>query len=199
MARPKRPPAGSAWKSLFNGRDLTDWNITNFGGEGDVYVQDGQLILDFGASLTGVTFKKPTPKIDYEVQLDAMRVDGSDFFCGFTFPVKDSFCSLIVGGWGGGIVGLSSLDDFDASENATTSYQEFRKGKWYSIKLRVRPDRIKVWIDKKMIIDEEIRGRKISIRDEVDLSKPFGFATWETRGALRNIQIRSLKPAVLEK
>ena len=47
------------------------------------------------------------PKINYEVALDAMRVSGSDFFCGLTVPVNDSFCSLIVGGWGGGLGGVS--------------------------------------------------------------------------------------------
>lgn len=61
------------------------------------------------------------PVMNYELSLEAMRVDGSDFFCGLTFPVGSNFCSFIVGGWGGGVVGLSSLNSEDASQNETTN------------------------------------------------------------------------------
>ena len=64
--------------------------------------------------------KETFPKVDYEVNLDAKRVAGNDFFCGITFPVGKRFCSLIVGGWGGATVGLSSIDGKDAAENETT-------------------------------------------------------------------------------
>ena len=57
---------------------------------------------------------------DYEVTLEAMRVDGNDFFCGMTFPAGKDPCTLIVGGWGGTVVGLSSINGMDASENETT-------------------------------------------------------------------------------
>ena len=93
------------------------------------------------------------PRYRLEVELEAMRVEGSDFFCGLTFPIKDEFCSLIVGGWGGGVVGLSSVDGSDASENETTGYREFEKGKWYPIKLRVTDQRITAWIDGKEEVD----------------------------------------------
>jgi hypothetical protein len=36
--------------------------------------------------------------------------------------------------------------------------------------------------------------RKISIRDEVDLCRPFGIATWCTEGRVRNLRIRRLTP-----
>ena len=100
------------WISLFDGKTLKGWEATKFGGEGDVTVKDGQLILDFGADLTGVHTKRKLPKINYEVELEAMRVDGSDFFCGFTFPVNDSFCSLIVGGWVAGFAGSPVSTDW---------------------------------------------------------------------------------------
>jgi hypothetical protein len=48
--------------------------------------------------------------MNYEIKLEAKKVTGNDFFCGMTFPVGDSFCSFIVGGWGGPVVGLSSID-----------------------------------------------------------------------------------------
>jgi len=151
--------------------------------------------LDFGsADLTGVTWTGDVPRMDYEVSLEAMRVDGYDFFCGLTFPVKDSCCSLIVGGWGGSLVGISSFDDMDASENETTEYMEFENGRWYRIRLRVTEGRIEAWIDDTQVIDAQPGDRKISVRSEVDLSQPFGLAAWNTKAALRDIRIRRLEP-----
>ena len=83
--------------------------------------------------LTGVSYTNELPRIDYEVSLEAMKIDGSDFFCGLTFPVDNAFCSFIAGGWGGGVVGLSSIDGMDASENETTKYMKFDASRWYPI------------------------------------------------------------------
>src|SRR6187397_1050193 len=96
---------------LFDGKSLDGWKITPFGGEGEVTVKDGAIVMEMGNDMTGITWTKPFPKMDYEVSLEAMRVAGGDFFCGLTFPVNDKPCSLIIGGWGGGTVGLSSIDD----------------------------------------------------------------------------------------
>ena len=95
---------------------------------------------------------------------------------------------MICGGWGGGVVGLSSIDGEDASENDTTKYKKFDSGKWYDIRVRVTKSRISAWIDKEKIIDEPLEGRKISIRSEVEESKPLGIATWKTTGAIRKIE-----------
>lgn len=182
----------SKWVSLFNGNDLTDWTITDFGGQGEVYVEDGQLFLEQGIALTGVHTDRSLPKTNYEVELKAMRVLGSDFFCGLTFPVGEDFCSLIVGGWGGGVCGLSSLDGLDASENETLQYIQLVKEKWYDIRLKVVPGRIQVWLDGKTLIDQDVTDRKISVRQEVELSRPFGIASWQTTAAIKDFRIREI-------
>ncbi len=180
------------WKPLFDGKSLDGWKLTNFGGEGDVEVKDGKILMEFGSSLTGITYTKDFPKTNYEVSLEAMRIDGNDFFCGMTFPVADSHCSFILGGWGGAVVGLSSIDDRDASENDTTQYYKFDSDKWYKIRLRVTPEKIEAWIDGKVWVDQDIVGKKISTRNEVDLSKPFGISCYETRTGLRHLKLREL-------
>jgi hypothetical protein len=179
-------------KSLFDGKSLQGWKKSDFAGTGEVEVKDGQIILDTGNDMTGITWTNELPLINYEVTLEAMRVDGSDFFCGLTFPVNKDPCSLIIGGWGGGVVGLSSIDGSDASENETTTFTSFKNGQWYRIKLRVTEPKIEAWIDDKKVVDVKITGRRLSIRIEVEASKPFGFATWRTTGALRNIKLRQL-------
>src|ERR1051326_1907706 len=164
-------PNTADWVNLFDGKTLQGWAISDFSGHGEVHVADGKLILGNGV-MTGVTWTNDIPRMNFEVEMDAMRVDGSDFFCGLTFPVGESPCSLIVGGWGGGVVGLSSLDGEDAANNETTKYMSFENGRWYRIRVRVEPTSIQAWIDGDKLVDVATTGRKISIRSEVELSVP---------------------------
>jgi hypothetical protein len=129
--------------------------------------------------------------MNYEIALDAMRLMGSDFFCGLTVPVGDTFCSLIVGGWGGSLIGISSLDGMDASENETTKFAEFQSGRWYRIRLRVTQKKIEGWIDKEKLIDVAIGERKIALRPgDIEMCKPLGVAAWQTSSALREMKYR---------
>ncbi len=188
------PPDGDGWQSLFDGKTLAGWRVTQFAGAGEVEIKSGVIVLGMGSPFTGIGWTNEIPKMNYEVALDAMRVDGSDFFCGLTFPVADSFCSLICGGWGGAITGLSSLDGLDASENEATKFVNFGAGRWYRIRLRVTEKKIEVWIDGKKLIDVETIGRKVSLRPgDIEMSKPFGIASWQTTGALREIKVRRVE------
>jgi hypothetical protein len=179
-------------RALFDGKTLAGWKVTNFGGEGEVKVEDGMILLDFGSSLTGITYQGKLPTTNYEISLEAQRLDGNDFFCGLTFPVAKSHCSLILGGWAGSVVGLSSIDGQDASQNETTRFMSFKSKKWYRVRVRVEPEQIQAWVDDEKIVDQNIKDRAISTRVEVDLSKPLGIAAFETRAALRNIRLREL-------
>ena len=182
------------WKTLFDGNTLTGWKVTDFAGHGDVRVENGKLILAMGAALTGINWTNPLPRMDYEIALEAMKVDGSDFFCGLTFPVAETYCSFIVGGWGGGVVGISSIDGQDASMNETTKYMGFEKGRWYKIRVRVTRNKIEAWIDQEKMVDLDTTERKITMRyGEIELSKPLGIATWVTTAALRDIKMRSVE------
>lgn len=178
---------------LFDGKSLEGWEITNFGPQGPVYVSGGEIILGMGDGCTGITWKNSFPEINYKVTLDAKKVDGNDFFCGMTFPVGKNPCTLIIGGWGGTTVGLSSINGLDASENETTILQKFEKGRWYSINLIVKSDTIKALIDNVVVINFVIGDKKLSIRPEVELSKPFGITSWNTTAALRNIKVERVE------
>ena len=198
-ATPKEPKEAdvkekdSRWQRLFDGKELGHWKSTSFGGEGEAKVENGQLVLTHGETLTGVTWQGPVPaKMNYEIELDAQRVDGSDFFCGLTFPVNNDSASLILGGWGGGVCWISCIDDNDAARNDTTSVHAFKTGQWYHVRLRITPDRIEAWVDKEQIVDADIKGKKISVRGEVEASQPLGIATYQTTGAIKNIRLRKL-------
>ena len=178
---------------LFNGTTLDGWEITNFGPQGPVYVSGDKIILGMGDGCTGITWKKEFPAINYEVTLDAMRVNGTDFFCGMTFPVGKDPCSLIIGGWGGATVGLTSINGLDASENETTRLMRFENNQWYNICLVVKENEIKAWIDSVLVVDLITEGKQLSIRPELELSKPFGIASWTTTAALKNIRMKRIK------
>ena len=188
-------PTIGAWKPLFNGKDLTGWTETKFGGSGEPTVENGNLIIAMGAALSGVNWTNAAalPKINYEIELEAMKLEGNDFFCGLTFPVAESSCTLVLGGWGGSVAGLSSLDGLDASENETTKNLYFEPKKWFRVGLIVTEKRIAVRIDGTQVMDVDTTGKKIDLRQgEIYLSKPLGVATYQTSSALRNIRIRDL-------
>jgi len=186
---------GLDWYDLFDGKTLRNWKITQFGGHGTPTVTDGVLIIPMpaGGDMSGVTWAgPPLPKYNYEISLDAKRIDGGDFFLGLTFPVGDSHASLILGGWGGSVCGISCLDFEDASRNETTTTHEFKKDQWYSVRVRVFREGIQAFLDDEKIVDVNTKGRKVDVRMECEPCKPLGIATWNTAGAYRSIRMRLL-------
>jgi hypothetical protein len=182
--------------SLFDGKSLEGWKASDFYKPGEVKVRDGSIMLSQSESMTGVTStRKDLPKVDYELTYEAMRTDGEDFFAAATFPVKDAYISFINGGWGGHVTGLSSLDGADASENETTSSITYKNKTWYRFRIRVTSDVIRCWVDDKPTVEVNIRERQISTRLEVRANQPLGFATYETGGAIRKVEVRKLTPA----
>jgi hypothetical protein len=189
------PKKNEGWKSLFDGKTLSGWKAADFTKAGKVEIKDGAIVMEMGATMSGIAFTgKDFPKIDYEVTFEGKRVDGGDFFATTVFPVGDSFCSFVTGGWSGTVVGLSNVDHENASENTTTNTFDFETGKWYTFRLRVTKDHIQAWIGNEQVVDLETTDRKISLHNACGPCKPFGFATWKTTGAVRNIRVRPVSP-----
>ncbi len=182
------------WKQLLAENSLGDWESTNFGGEGMVSVEDYVLSIEPGEPLTGINYKKEFPKSNFEIEVEAQRVEGSDFLCGLTFPVGEEHLSFIAGGWGGGVTGLSSIDGYDASENATTQFQQFKNNQWYRFRVRVDDKKIQAWIDDKQVAEVEREGHKFSLRGEVLSCRPLGYCTFQTKAMVRNFRWRSIQP-----
>jgi Domain of Unknown Function (DUF1080) len=186
-------PASPAGETLFDGKTLTNWQPSKFYGQGAVTIENGDIILAAGKDLTGITWSGPAlPTTNYELTLQARRLEGRDFFAGITFPVGNSFCSLILGGWGGTMVGLSSINGIDASENSTSQSIDFEMQRWYDIRIRVTPEKIDSWLDGKHIIEQALKGNEISVRIEVEPSQPLGIASWRTKAGIRQIRLRRL-------
>lgn len=181
------------WQPLFDGKALGQWKATDFAGKADVLVKDGQLILPQGGDLTGVNLEKAPATMDYEVAFDAMRVLGDDFFVGLTFPIGENHVTFVAGGWGGTVTGISCVGGENASENETTQFKNYKNGQWYAVRVKVTKAKLEITIDNEKMVNLDLEGKTLKMRDgEIEIAKPFGFATWRTSGAYKNIRWRKL-------
>ena len=185
-----------AGTSMIDQDSLGKWKPTDFAGKDEVTVENGVLKIGMGIELNGVNWTGELPTGDYEISFEGRRVQGNDFFCGLTFPVKGKHATLVLGGWGGALVGISSLDNLDASENETGDVYIFEDGQWYAVKLQVYADRVKVSINDKEQINVSLENREVAMRPgEIEQSAPLGIATWMTGSEIRNMRMRSLPKA----
>ena len=211
------PGASEKTVSLFDGT-LANWKESTFGGQGLVETipaaeddADAPILrLGSGDPLTGLKYVGPIdgdgedpaaartadptdapaiPRNNYVLRWQARRTLGDDFFCSALFPVDEAVCSVVVGGWGGGVIGLSSLDGMDASENITTNFQLFDDSVWYDFALTVTDEKIVLAIDGDEMFEVAPADYTISTRIEMEPLTPLGFATYLSTGELRNITI----------
>lgn len=149
-----------------------------------------------GAKFTGDWQALGLPLSRYSLTFEARRVDGQDFFATVTFPVGavERCVSLVIGGWGGGLVGISSIDDQDASENSTRGEKRFENGRWYRVRVEVREEDLRVWVDDAPMVNVSTKGRRLGLRaGDIDRCVPLGFATWRTVGEVRNVVVERLR------
>lgn len=173
------------------------WQAAGIQDEGSVKIHDGEIVLKPGQPMTGARFEAwetaQLPRNRYAIEYEAMRVEGNDFFATVTFPVDDSHVSLVVGGWGGTLVGLSSIDDMDASENNTTGNAYFENLHWHRVRIEVRDEEIKTWINGRLFVNVSTKGHKLDLRPgDIERCKPFGFATYATHARIRDVIVRRL-------
>ena len=82
---------GSVLAAALRRRRSVEWKPTRFGGEGEVHRGRWRdPSSSSGNDLTGITWTGDLPRLGYEIEVQAKRVSGSDFFCGLTFPVGEA-------------------------------------------------------------------------------------------------------------
>ena len=185
-------PAG--WEPLFDGKTLSGWEIVRYGGEGEPYVRNGVIVLPMAVSglMTGICWVgDPLPTNNYIIYYEARRREGHDIFAALSFPYGDTFASLIFGGWGGIVNGLSSINGYDASENETTRHFILADNEWYQVQLRVTTDTIRAIVGAEQVIDMVTTGKDIHLRPGLSNT---GLTLWSylTTGEIRNLRIKKL-------
>ncbi len=194
------PGAKDASMALLEPPMQAYWQSAAIPQGGTFEFKDDQLTLHPGKPMTGVKFDgwaaEKLPVTSYEIIFEARRVEGSDFFAALTFPVRKvgTCATLVLGGWGGALVGISSIDDQDASENSTRSEQTFINGQWYRIRLQVKDEELQAWIDERLVVNTSIKGRTISLRPgDIEKCAPFGLASFRSEGQVRGLTVRKLQ------
>jgi hypothetical protein len=188
-----------SWR-LLEGSWAAVWKPAGIPDQGTIELNDGILMLNAGAPLTGTVFpawqSSEFPVTHYAVEYEALRVEGEDSFGMLTFPVgsHDAHATFVLGGWGGTVTGISSIDYADANENSTRGEQRFENQRWYHVRLEVRPEDLRVWVEGRPVVNVSIKGRNISLRPGfIDHCRPFGFASYATTARLRNVVVQRLK------
>ena len=185
--------ADADWTLLLDATHTEGSSSTPFGGEGEIGPEDGRLVFEMGTPMTGMNWTGgELPKTNYELEVCATRLMGTDFFCGLTFPVEESHATLILGGWGGSLTGLSCIDGNDASTNETTNFLSYELGRDYTARVRVTPTHVTTWIDGELLHEVSLEGKRIELRTEVLPSRPLGFAAFLTRAGLSSLKLRRL-------
>ncbi|MCA9184464.1 MAG: hypothetical protein R3E01_05815 [Pirellulaceae bacterium] len=183
--------------------NLRSWRVVNafvYDTHGDVEVLEDRIKLGAGKPGSALVIAQEVPKMDYELAIDAMRTgESSDIFCGITAPFHDTHFTLVIGGWGGSVIGISNVDHESAIENETTTSWDFVNDRWYRIRLRVTEESIEAWIDDERAVKLDPRHRELSIWWEQQPTRPLGIFTWKTSAAYCNASIKSVKDVASDK
>lgn len=194
------PPVSSpvqTWQ-LLEGTLAGLWKATGIPDEAEMKVENGELILPAGLPMTGAKWMGWTadlPVTSYAITYEALKVEGEDAFGMVTFPVGnlDTHATFVLGGWGGTVTGISSIDFKDANENQTRAEQRFELGRWYRVRVEVRPEDLRAWVDDRLVVNATIKGKQIGLRPGfIDHCRPFGFATYATTGRIRKVSVETL-------
>ena len=190
------PPASPPKKRvLFDGKTLDGWKKTESYKAGEVKVEAGTILMEAGGPMSGITSTRTDlPTTDYELTYEAKRRSGDDFFAAATFPVGKSYITLVNGGWGGSVTGLSSLNGAGASENETRRFVKYQNDQWYKFRVRVTDEVIRCWVDDQEVVAVNHHDVQVKTRLETRANQPLGFATYRSEGALRAVEIRMLTP-----
>jgi len=143
--------------------------------------------------MTGIVWQGNLPRDGYEIELEAMRVEGQWDFCFLCFPIGRESCVWKIGGETGSTSGLDQINNTDFMRNQSTLRMPFELRRWYRVRLRVTSRAVEGWIDQRKVFDVPRVGRRFSITTGYEPMKPLGLASWGTTSAIRNVRLR---PAV---
>ncbi|MEL6431656.1 MAG: hypothetical protein AAFR54_20970, partial [Planctomycetota bacterium] len=176
---------------LFDGVDLTNWRTGVFGDPPEYEFAEGGVVLPQVASLSGMTYTGEAPRTPYELRVDATKRYGADFFLGVTFPVRDAHLTLVLGGWGGAVTGLSCIDGLDAADNDTRAWRDYPNGKRQCVVVHVDDTRVRATVNGDTVVDRRLApDATLSLRPEVLASRPLGVSAYASSTVVHRVTVR---------
>ena len=161
---------------------------TELGGEGLASIAPNRILLEPGVPLSGVTWTGAAPVAPYTLEVEFTKRYGNDFPCALTFPVAGSHLSLVLGGWGGTVCGLSSLDGLDASRNETRFVRSFPPGARTHVRLEVHRAEVRAALDGVEVVRIDLAGRSLGVREELLPCRPLGIAAFATAVEVHSVR-----------
>ncbi len=183
----------AVWRQLYDGADLSSWELGVYGESDEYEVLEGGVVIPQTAALAGMTFRGALPTAPYRLSVEATRRYGADFFLGVTFPVAGDHLTLVLGGWGGMVSGLSSIDGLDASRNATRTLRHFPNGKRHEVEIDVTEAAVRVRVDGEPFLSASLEGREVGLRVDVEPSHPLGIATYATSTQVHRVRVLEVR------
>lgn len=183
-----------AWQDLGPHPSGEKWQSVSFGGEGEIEFDAQGARLGFGSPLTAIRWMDGLPMSEhYEIEVRAARLDGSDFFCALNFPVGEESATVVLGGWGGALCGLSCVDGNDASMNSTRAFFSFERGQEYCLRVRVDADAIQAWVDGEPLFRQERAGHAFSLRTEIVPAGRLAISSFQTSARIAAVRWRPIR------
>lgn len=180
------PRDANGWEIMFNGKDLTGWEVV--AENRIVGASEGQLNLAASQLSTDIRWTYDDfPSVDYEVKVEAKRVEGEGAFCHMVFPIEACHCFLVIGAEGD-IVALDRVDGLGILDikNETARRMHFERNRWYRVHLRVTREKVVVLIDGKEEIN--VAADRLSLPTAWMFLRPFALGTWQTTATVRDIK-----------
>lgn len=189
------------WQSAMPTPENPRWQMIDFGFNSEPTATAQALVIPSSERVSGLSFNGDLDALlgqsrdHYEIALQARRTWGNDLFLGLTFPLgRQDAASLVLGGWGGGICGLSDADGQSANANPYKSIRNFENGRWYKVRLRVTPSQVQAWLDGEALFTvERAQVKHFSVRSEVEPTAPLGLFTFATSAEIKDVRARQLK------
>jgi len=193
---PQLAGSGHPWTWLFEGESLDGWHVPASppsAARPPVQASCGRMELAQGNPLTCIQWAGEFPTVNYELSLKAMRLSGSDCFCGIVFPICSQHGFLGFGGWGGELVGMEFVDGRDIHQTDAVARMSFEQGRWYRIRLRVTDSEVGVWLDGTQVLDVRTRDRGFVAHPDWAFLAPFGLGCCRTSAAFADIRCRTVE------
>lgn len=177
---------------LLDATNSNEWVTGAYGEDLEYRRTDEGIVIPQGIPLAGLVYRGTPPDGAFELEVRARREYGGDFFLGVTFPVGEEHLTLVLGGWGGAVCGLSCVDGLDASEGTTRTLRSFPNGKYFDVRIEMTGARVDAFIDGEHLLGQALEGRRLSLRPEVLPSAPLGLSSFATCTTVQRVRWRPL-------
>jgi putative intracellular protease/amidase len=137
------------------------------------------------------------PKGEYDFRVSFTRESGQHSI-GLLFVHGGRMCAFEVDAWGQHLAGFQQVGGQDIRQNPTRREGiTLRNGQRYTLRLEVRKDQVRGWLDDTEIATLSTRGEDLALSDlwKLPQSTHLAIAAWDSQTTFHAIEVRSVNGA----